>query len=244
MGTLREITLREGRDPVFALLLAAIAVAFVRTIDQPGLDLSSGSVSVKVTPGDLVMAALAVVLVLRLVRTRSYPHVAAAITIAATLFAALILASAVANGGTAFVAAAKLVELTVLLLGCVLLIDSTDRLWVVGILFVAITAIADVWGLVGFVQHPGDRQAAFVGEHDLAAISTLVLVVGLAALYSRHRLGRLPLAAGSVGSIGIILGAALASLLGLFLAALALIAIAAFRGTLQLRPVVFTAALV
>jgi hypothetical protein len=244
MGTLREITLREGRDPVFVLLLAAIAVAFVRTIDQPGLDLSSGSVSVKVTPGDLVMAALAVVLVLRLVRTRSYPHVAAAITIAATLFAALILASAVANGGTAFVAAAKLVELTVLLLGCVLLIDSSDRLWVVAILFVAITAIADVWGLVGFVQHPGDRQAAFVGEHDLAAISTLVLVVGLAALYSRHRLGRLPLAAGIVGSVGIILGAALASLLGLFLAALALIAIAAFRGTLQLRPVVFTAALV
>src|SRR5262245_28561549 len=104
MGSLREITLREARDPVFALLLAAIAVAFVRTIDQPGFDLASGSLSVKLTPGDLVMGALAVVLVVRLLRTRSYPRVAVTLTIAATAFAALILASAVPNGGTAFVA--------------------------------------------------------------------------------------------------------------------------------------------
>ena len=63
------------------------------------------------------------------------------------------------------------------------------------------------------------RRRAFLGEHDLAALSTVALVVGLAALYARHRLGRLPLVAGIVGALGIMLGAALASLLGLYLAA-------------------------
>ena len=91
---------------------------------------------------------------------------------------------------------------------------------------------------MGFAQHPGSRQASFLGEHDLAALSTACLVVGLAALHCRHRLSRLPLVAGIVGCLGIVLGAALASLLGLYLAAAALIVIAAFAASLRLRPVV------
>ena len=66
------------------------------------------------------------------------------------------------------------------------------------------------------------------------------LVVGLAALHGRHRLGRLPLFAGIVGALGIMLGAALASLLGLYLAAAALVAIAAVRGSLRCAPVAVT----
>ena len=153
------------------------------------------------------------------------------------MFAALIVLSAIANGGSAFVAGAKLVTLAALLVGAVVLVDSTERVWVVALLLVAITAVAVVWALVGFVQHPGHRQAAFLGEHDLAALSTACLVVWLATLYAGYRRDRLPLAAGVVGALGIALGAALASLLGLYLAAAALVLAAAMRGSLRLRPV-------
>ena len=240
MGHLRQSTVSEARDPAFALLLAAIAVSLIKAVDQPGLTVAVAGVSVRVVLGDLLVAALAGAIAIRVIRTRSYPRPAAALTVAATAFAALILTTGLANGGTAFIAAGKLVTLTALLAGCVVLIDSTDRLWAVTLLIVIVTAGAVAWGLVGFAQHPGRRQASFLGEHDLAALSTACLVVGLAALHCRHRLGRLPLAAGIVGCLGIVLGAALASLLGLYLAAAALIAIAAFRRSLRLRACVIT----
>ena len=240
MGHLRQSTMSEARDPAFALLLAAIAVSLIKAVDQPGLTVALAGLSVRVVLGDLLLVALAAVVAVRVARARSYPRPAAALTIAATVLAALILTTGLANGGTAFVAAGKLVTLTALLAGCVILIDSTDRLWVVILLFVVFTAGAVAWGLVGFAQHPGNRQASFLGEHDLAALSTASVVVGLAALHCRHRLGRLPLVAGAVGCLGIVLGAALASLLGLYLAAAALVAIAAIRRSLRLRAVVIT----
>ena len=47
----------------------------------------------------------------------------------------------------------------------------------------------------------------------------MTLAVGLAALFApAHRLGRLPLVAGVAGAIGVVLGAAVAGLLGLYLA--------------------------
>jgi hypothetical protein len=120
------------------------------------------------------------------------------------------------------------------------LVDRIERLWVVVGIVVAVTATAAAWALVGFAQHPGERQASFLGEHDLAALSTASLVVGLAALHCRHRLGKLPLIAGVAGTIGITLGASIANMLGLYAAGATLIAIAAARGTLRARPVVVT----
>ena len=102
-----------------------------------------------------------------------------------------------------------------MLVGAVVLVDRVERLWAVVAVLVAITAVATAWAFVGWVQSPGSRQASFLGEHDLAALSTASLVVGLASLHSRHGLGKLPLVAGIVGALGITLGAALASLLGL-----------------------------
>lgn len=241
MGHLRQSTMREARDPAFALLLAAIAVSLIKAVDQPGIDLVLAGTSVRLAVGDLVLAALAVAIGLHVARTRTVPREAAALCLAAAGFAAFILATGLANGSTAFVAAGKLVTLTALLAGCVVLIDSTDRLWIVTGLIVAITTAGVAWGLVGFARQPGSRQASFLGEHDLAALSTASLVIGLAALHCRHRLSHLPLFAAIVGCIGITLGAALASLLGLYLAAAALIAIAALRRSLRLRSVVVTA---
>ena len=240
MGHLRESTMREARDPAFALLLVAVAVSLVKAVDQPGVTLSLGSTSVRLVVGDVLLAALTVAVGFRLARNHRFPRQSAALTIVAMAFGALILATSLVNGGTALVAAGKLLTLAALLLGCVVLIDSTDRLWVVTLVIITVTAAAVAWGLVGFVERPGSRQASFVGEHDLAALATACLVVGLAALHVRHRLGRLPLAAGIVGCLGIVLGAALASLLGLYLASAAMILIAALRGALRLRAVAAT----
>ena len=102
------------------------------------------------------------------------------------------------------------------------------------------TIAAASWAIVGFAQSPGSRQASFLGEHDLAALSTVALVVGLGALHARHRLGRLPLVAGIAGAAGITLGASVASLLGLYLAAAALIAVAVGRRSLRGRAVIAT----
>jgi hypothetical protein len=174
------------------------------------------------------------------VRFRRYPRQAAALSTAAAVFAGLIVVTAATNSGTAFVTGVKLAELATLLVGAVVLVDRVERLWAVVVVVVAITALATAWAVVGWVQSPGSRQASFVGEHDLAALSTASLVVGLASLHSRHHLGKLPFVAGVVGALGVTLGAALASLLGLYLAGAALIAVAAARGTLRLRPVLAT----
>jgi len=242
MGRLRETTLTEARDPAFALFLVAIAASFVKAVDQPGLTFDAVGSSTRITVSDVLLGTLAVVLVVRVWRSRSYPRGTVALTVAAAVFAALIVLTAVPNGGAAFVTAVKLVTLVTLLVGAVILIDSTDRLWVVALVLVAVTAVAVVWAIVGFVHHPGKRQASFLGEHDLAALATTSLVIWLASLYADFRRDRLPLVAGIVGALGIALGAALASLLGLYLAAAALIVVAALRGSLRARPVVATLA--
>lgn len=240
MGHLRQSTVREARDPAFSLFLAAITISLVKAVNQPGITITLGGTSARLVAGDLVLAALAVVIGVRIARTRNYPRPAIALTATGAALALLILVSVFANGVGALVSAGKLVTLAALLIGSVVLVDTTDRLWVVVLLLVVVTAAAVAWGLVGFAHNPGSRQASFLGEHDLAALSTATLVVGLAALHCRHRLSRLPLAAGIVGCLGIVLGAALASLLGLYLAAAALIAIAALRRSLRLRSVVIT----
>jgi hypothetical protein len=71
----------------------------------------------------------------------------------------------------------------------------------------------------------------------------MTLAVALAALFApRHRLGRLPLVAGIAGGIGVVLGAAVAGLLGLYLAVGAILAVGAARKAATKRAVVITLA--
>jgi hypothetical protein len=152
--------------------------------------------------------------------------------------------SALPNGAGAIVAAGRLLELGLLGLGAAVLVERREQLWLLVATLVAGTTVAVAVGLVGFVADPGARQGSFLGEHDLAALSSLSLSLGLAALYARHRLDRLPLLAGIAGALGIVLGAALASLLGLYLAALAVVAVAAWRRSLTARALLVTALVV
>jgi hypothetical protein len=241
MFRLRQSMLRSAlADPVFLLFLGAIVLSLIKAVNLPGAEFNAGGSSVTVVPTDVVLVALAVALAARIARTRRYPRAAAAVTGTAAAFGALIVLTGAANGASALITSGKLVEIATLLVAAVVLVDRVERLWVVIAVLVGVTVIAVIWGVVGWVQSPGSRQASFLGEHDFAALSTASLVVGLAALHSRHRLGRLPLVAGIVGAIGITLGAALASLLGLYIAGAALVAVAAARGALRLRPVVVT----
>lgn len=241
MGSLRQSLLRDApRDPSFVLFLVALALCLFQSADQPGFDLPFGSTTVTVVPADIALLALAAATAVRIIERRVFPRQALGLTVAALVFAALIFLTAVANGSTAAVAGAKLVELAALMVGAVVFVDSTERLWLVVGVFTLVTAAAAAWAIVGFVQDPGSRQASFLGEHDLAALSTVAIVVGLGALHARHRLGRLPVAAGIAGAVGITLGASVASLVGLYLAAAALIAVAAARRRLQPRAVVAT----
>jgi hypothetical protein len=91
------------------------------------------------------------------------------------------------------------------------------------------------------VVNGGKRQGSFMGEHDLAALSTMALVLGLAYLFHRDRR---PPAVGLVGivvgALGIVLGASLASVLGLYLGAVAMVALALVRRDLRRRAVLVT----
>ncbi len=236
----QSMTRSDLTDPVFLLFLGAIVLSLIKAVDMPGVDIGVGGSSVTLVPTDVVLAALAVALGVRIARARHYPRAAAAVTGAAAALGALIVLTGATNGSSALITSVKLVEFATLLVAAVVLVDRIERLWAVVAVLVGMTTIAVGWGVVGWVQSPGSRQASFLGEHDFAALSTASLVVGLAALHSRHRLGKLPAIAGIVGALGITLGAALASLLGLYLAGAALIAVAAGRGALRLRPVVVT----
>lgn len=229
---------RTARDPLVAAFLVTLAISLIRAPQQPSITLNVGTAGASVDPSDVALVLLGVYLVVRLVRRRDLQRHTWAVLATAALFAAWILASAATNGTTAFVAGGKFVELGILALAAAYLLDSSDRLWVTLVVLVAMNAAADVDAVRGFVE-TGERQRSFLGSHDLAALGTMTIAVWFVHLCARrgpHR--RLAVAAGVMGAIGILLGAALASLIGVYLAALAIVVVARRRGEFRLRSVV------
>ena len=228
------------RSPRLALLLVTLALCLVRARDQFGLDVGIGSTTATIVPADLALAALAVVAIAELAR-HGVPRSAWAALAWAAIFCALVLATGASNGAGAFVSGAKLVELAALGLGTLALVSQKQQLEAIVDVLLLFTIAADAVGLVRFVTGGGGRQASFLGEHDFAALATLPLLYGLTLVHARRR-GRRAALAIVAGSIGCILGAALASLLGLYLGAATLIGIAGFRRQLDRRTLVVTAA--
>jgi O-Antigen ligase len=224
-------------DLLVPAFLVATAVSLFRAPDLPHVTMNLGSTSISVTIADLALALLGLAAVVRLVVRRSLPRRTWLLLGVATVLSVLMLISAAGNGSTAFIATGKLILLGALALAAALVLDRVERLWLlIGVLTVMNVA-ADVWGLKDFVHDPGSRQASFVGEHDLAALSTMTLTVWLAGLYvgPPHRHRRLAAAAAVAGIVGMLLGAALASLLGLYLAVAALALVAVRRGEFKPR---------
>jgi len=233
---------RQLRVPTVAVLLVTIALTLVRARDQPGVDVSIGNTTATIVPGDVALAILLLVSLAAFART-GVPRAMWLAFVGGGAFVALVVVTGATNGAAAFVGAGKLAELAVLALAAAALVRGPDRLEAVVDVLLAFTVAADVIGVVQFVTAGGGRQSAFLGEHDFAALATLPLLYGFVLLFEGRRPRRAALAI-AAGSIGCVLGAALASLLGLYLGALALVVLLAVRRRLALRPLVLLLAVV
>jgi hypothetical protein len=232
----------ELRSARFALFLATVALCLIRARDQPSLDVGIGGTTAAIVPADVALVALAAAVVTTDAGRRAVRAVLPAAA-AAIAFCALLLVSAATNGATAFVSGGKVIELAALALGALALVRDRRRLDALADLLILFTLVADAAGVVKFVTGGGGRQASFLGEHDFAALATLPLLYGLALLHERGRDRRAWLAIG-LGGLGCVLGAALASLLGLYLGAVVLLVLQAVARRLSLRDVAATVAVV
>jgi hypothetical protein len=239
---------RAARDVPFLVLCAAVVLSLIRSVGQPGMDVTIGGTDVRLVPADAALVVLGVLCIVRLLGRGSLPRPARAVTLAALAFSTWLLVSAIASGFGAVVGAVKLLEYGLLGLGAVLFVRRRAQLWLLVGLLVAISAAAAAIGVLQFFDlppyggNPGKREPSFLGEHDFAALATMSLSLGLAALYTRrHRLRVLPGIAIVAGVIGVVLGAALASLVGLYLAVGAILALALVRRAVARRALGVTA---
>jgi hypothetical protein len=239
-GLLPNALRREAGDLSFVVFLVAVVLCLVRARDLPSWAVALGSTSVSVTPADPALVALALVSILRLRRRR---RASRALLGAAGVFAAILGVSSLANDAEAIVAAGKLLELGALTLGAAALLDSANRLRILVATVVLVATLATAWAVVEFLGAGGGRQASFVGEHDLSLLATMSLAVGLAGLFLGRDGWFTPLAL-VVGLVGTVLGSSLASLLGVFLAAGAITAIALRRREFRWRAGIVTLAVV
>ena len=237
VGQLPRARRPSAADASFYAFLAAVVVCLLRANDLPALTFGVTGTDVSVGLSDLLLLVVTVLAILRLrerVSAPSWPILGLA-----AAFGVLILASAIPNGADAVTSAGKVVTFGALTLGGAVFLDRYSRLTTLLGVLVAFCTVATAWGVVQFLRNERERQASFLGEHDLAALGTLAVVVGLAYLFARGRAPALAVVALVAGSLAIVLGAAVASLLGLYLAAVALFAVAAVRR--QLRPVAVAA---
>ncbi len=240
MGALKHMAVwQQVRHPRTALLLTTLAFCLVRARDQPSVSVAFGSTHASIVPADLLLLLLAVVGVLGLRRVGVGPGARVAIG-AAVSFCLLVVGTGAANGAEALVSGTKLVELAALGVGGIVLIRTTAAFEAIVDLLLAFTVAADVVAVVHFATQ-GGRQASFLGEHDFAALATLPLLYGLTRVaYGTY--GARTMLAVVAGAAGCTLGAALASLLGLYLGAAALILVAAPARALTWRRLVVIAA--
>ncbi|MEX0673990.1 MAG: O-antigen ligase family protein [Gaiellaceae bacterium] len=232
---LRSGLWRPGRDLPFLVLCAALAASMIRAVDQPAAVVAVAGTDVAVTPTDAAIAALAVLVLARLLGAGALPRPARAPTLAAAAFSGWLLLSSALNGADALSGAAKVLEYGVLALGTVLFVQRRAQLWLLLGALLAVAVVADVWGLVGLITSGGVRQGAFLGSHDLPALGTLLLAVAGAILVTRSsRLRWFGVAAALAGALGVVLGAALAGLLAVWLVVAAVAALAAARRSLSL----------
>ena len=193
-------------------------------------------------PSDVALVLLGLWTLARVVRRRDLPRPSWPVLGTAAVFSVWVLVSAATNGTSAFVSAGKLIEVGALALCAVYVLDRGDRVWALVLALLAMNLAADLWAVKGFIIN-GERQRSFLGSHDLAALGTMTLSIWFVHLYApTGRWRRLVQAAGIIGAVGITLGAALASLLGLYLAAAAVAGIARLRGEFRARALALTVA--
>jgi hypothetical protein len=219
------------------VLAAAIPLLFLHRNYQPGVDI--GALHVDLSD----VAVLAVVVAAVLAR----PQLRARDWLAWLALAALVLMGvgwgahfAGYPTGSHLTTAAKWIEY-MLLAPAVAAIAKRERdLVPAALVLVAwdviagVVAVLQFLGLVGDLDHTpaGRRKPSFVGVHDYAALSGAALVIALVVLIRGPRSERercVAVAGGIAGCLGMVIGGAFDSLVGLGLAAVGLIVAARVR---------------
>jgi len=227
-----------------ALALAvAIPFLFLHATYQPTLSLGVGSTSIDATLADAAIALAVVAAVLRGRREGWAPLRSArlllALAAAFVLVGALSLATPSLLGedyavGVHAISLAKFAWYACLLPATLLLVRATRDAVPLLRAVVMWSVVATSWGLLQFLgivsefegKRPGQREPSFVGIHDLAALSGAALVVGALgiALRDGRPAGRSWAFVGlAAGALGVILSGAMTAVLGLWLAAAAVL---------------------
>jgi O-Antigen ligase len=253
-GTLsRRATVALADVSTEALVLAvAIPILFIHLRYQPKFHIGVGSTTVGVELSDFAVLAVVVAAVAAGVRLGFAPlRRGVPLWIAGALYFAWIVIEILSPHGSSgyptakhAVTAAKLGEYALLAPSVVLILRNRFELPLVLLVVTLWSAVASAVGVVQFFGAnifvsgaTGGRQLSFLGFHDFASLSAAALLLG-AATFALPRLmldrpvGRLALIAGSVG---VILSAALAALIGIAAACAALVLLAAARREVVLR---------
>ena len=226
----------SATDLPFYVFLLTAGLCLFRAADLPSVEVGAGGTSLSVGPADVALLVTAALAALQLVRRRTIPS--PWLLAATATFALLVVVSAVPNGADAVAAAGKVGEFGVLTLGAAVFIDSRSRFATLAAVLVGFCVVATTWGAVEFVAEGGKRQGAFMGEHDLAALASVAVVLGLAHVFAGERRPPVVALIGiGFGALGIVVGASLASVLGLYVGTAAMILLAAARRDVRRRAV-------
>jgi hypothetical protein len=249
-----------GITPEAIVLAAAIPIVFWHVRYQPSADVRLGSTTIGIQLSDLAVLVVVVAGVVVGRRLGFGPlRFGRPLLIAAGLFflwIALEIAFRAGSNGypwqTHGVTAAKFFEYALLAPAVVLIVRRHADLRLLLGVVVAWSSVATFVGLLQFFGAnifvsgaTGGRQLSFLGFHDFGALSAAALAVAMATialptLGLDRRVGRVGAAS---GALGVILSAPLAAVVGLGLAAVALLLIVQMRHELAPRRLAAVAAI-
>jgi hypothetical protein len=240
------------------VLTVAIPILFIHLRYQPKFHIGLGSTKVGVELSDFAVLATVVAALVAGIRRGFAPlRRGAPLWIAAAVyFAWIVIEVAIPAGSAGYpaakhaVTAAKLAEYSLLAPAVVLVLRNRVELRLVGYVVTAWSVLATVVGVVQFFGAnifvsgaTGGRQLSFLGFHDFASLSAAALLLG-AATFALPRLEldrRAGWCALVAGSIGVILSAALAAVIGIAAASVVLALLAFVRREIVVRGLVVAA---
>jgi hypothetical protein len=210
---------RSGVTAGTVVLSLAIPFLFLHIKYQPGVRVPLGSTHLGLELSDLVVVIVALVALRQGLREGFAPLRPALplwIVSAALLLWILVRSESLENAVTA----TKFAEYALLAISVPLILRRRDEWELVAAAIVAWSVVATVVGLMQFFGldiadgwGAGRRQPSFLGHSDFAALSSLTLAIGLAAvLLAREKLGWVALV---TGVTGLVLAGASAGLIGI-----------------------------
>jgi hypothetical protein len=239
---------RSGVTAGTVALSLAIPFLFLHIKYQPGVRVPLGSTHLGLELSDLVVVIVALVALRQGLREGFAPLRPARllwIVSGALLLWILVRSESLDN----VVTATKFAEYALLAVSVPLILRRRDEWELVAAAIVAWSLVATVAGLMQFFGldiadgwGAGRRQPSFLGHSDFAALSSLTLGIGLAAVViAREKLGWVALV---TGVVGLVLAGASAGLIGIAAASCVFLYAVSRRRRLALRDVAVTGAAV